>query len=115
MSARWVDEMISKTAPLLSKWQGGRVKFWDYTPTHTKLTLRIESRGLAGNLHVVCGDCSYMRGPFSWRGCDLRILRGNEGDGIILADEEAGFELRCTIVSVEENVDPVYRVNTGAE
>jgi hypothetical protein len=114
MNDDWVDEMISKATSSLTKWRGGRVKLWEYTPTHRTLTLRVESPAMTGNLHIVCGGCSHVRGPFSWDGCDFDIRRVIGEGGITLADEQGGFELRCGIVAVEENVEPVYYPNLGA-
>ena len=99
---------------LLTKWRAGRVKLWDFTPTLSKLTLRVESRDTPGNFHIVCGGCSYICGPFSWRDCDFQVkLRVGEDGGMVLLDEVAGFELHCRIISVEENVEPVYTPNLG--
>jgi len=114
MNAIWVDEMISDAVLLLSKWRGGRAKLWEYTITHTKLTLRVESTSMSGNLHIVCGGCKHLRGPFVWEDSDFVVRRlPGEGGGIILADEKGEFELHCSVVSVEENVEPVYSPNMG--
>jgi hypothetical protein len=109
MGTDWVSEAIEKATILLSKWRARDVKLWDYTPTLVKLTLRVESPDIPGNLHIVCGGCSYIRGPFRWRECKLQVERGaGEDGGMVLRDEAAGFELVCRVVSVEENVEPVY-------
>jgi hypothetical protein len=114
MRTEWDNEAIEKVATLLCKWQGGRVKLWDYTVTHHKVTLRIELPEVAGNLHIVCGDCTFIRGPFSWKGCDLEIRRGAADDGMLVIDRIADFELHCGVVSAEENVEPIYTPNLGA-
>jgi hypothetical protein len=114
METDWVDAAIEKATVLLTKWRMGKVKLWDYTPTHFKMTLRVESTDIPGNLHIVCGGCSYFSGPFFWRDCDLRVERQAERDGgIVLLDEKANFGLHCRVVSVEENVEPVYSPNLG--
>jgi len=70
-----LDEMISKALRSLSKWRGARAKLWEYTITHTKLTLRVESPSMSGNLHIVCGGCTYIRGPFAWHDNDFVVRR----------------------------------------
>lgn len=112
MNGDWVDEMIDTAAAMFAKWRGVRVKVWEYTPTHSKLTLRVESPAMSGNLHIVCGGCSQVHGPFSWAGCDFKIHRATGEGGITLSDEQGGFELHCSVVSVEENVEPVYFSDT---
>jgi hypothetical protein len=98
------------------KWRNGKVKIWDYSPTHFRFTLRVESREIPGNLHIVCGDCFYVCGPFKWHNCDLEMRRMESGDRekfMVLKDKTSGFELHCAVVSVEENVAPVYSANLG--
>jgi hypothetical protein len=62
----------------------------------------------------VCGECNYIRGPFSWNNCDLKIEQqtGEEG-GMVLLDRKADFELHCGVIACAENVEPVYSVNLG--
>lgn len=97
----------------LAKWRGGRAKVWDYSPTLARLTIRIESQALAltGNLHIVCGGCQHIRGPFQWNNCSFKVTCQRDSDGEmvhLLQDARAGFEMRCWVVSLEENVPPVY-------
>lgn len=100
--------------PLLSKWRGGRAKLWEYTTKLTKLTIRVESPSSSGNLHIICGGCKHYRGPFTWENCDFFIRHKPEDDSeITLIDEKNDFELRCGVLSVEENVEPVYFPNMG--
>jgi hypothetical protein len=115
MESEWMENAIKEASALLAKWQAGRVKLWDYTPTHFKVTLRVESRAISGNLHIVCGGSTFIRGPFSWDNCKFQVKRHPEGDGgMVLSDEGANFELHCRVVSVEENVEPIYTPNLGA-
>jgi len=95
----------------LAKWRGGRARIWEYTPTLSRLTLRLESNKMTGNLHIVCGGCQHIRGPFHWDNCDLAIecAQGPGGELIhTIRDSHADFELRCWVVSLLENVEPVY-------
>jgi hypothetical protein len=98
-------------AKLLLKWRGSRAKVWDYTPSLSRLTLRLEFRGIPGNLHIVAGACRHILGLFSWDNCALELFPSPQPDGAIgycLRDSGAGFELLCGIVSMAENVEPVY-------
>jgi hypothetical protein len=109
MTAEWIEQAVEKATVLLAKWRKGRAKLWDYTPTHLKVTVRVELPTVSGNLHLVCGGCSFMRGPLVWDDCEIEVRRRpGESGGLILSDAGAGFELHCRIVSVEENVEPVY-------
>jgi hypothetical protein len=101
-------EMNDEVVSLLVKWQGGRAKLWEYTPTHSKITIRIEFSDRPGNLHIVCGGCNHICGPLSWRNCELIIERGSESGTKVLKDKKSGFELVCEVVSWLENVEPVY-------
>jgi hypothetical protein len=85
---------------------------WDFSPTLTTLTLRVESRDRPGNLHIVCGGCESIRGPFHWEGSAFEVVPDDnsaDGPGRILRDAAAGFEVRCRVVGVQENVEPVYK------
>jgi hypothetical protein len=114
MKTDWVEKTIDNATVLFSKWRTGRVKLWDYTPTHRTATLRVQSTDVPGNLHIVCGGCTSMCGPFSWDNCELQVeQRAEEGGGMRLFDAGVNFEIRCGVVSVEENVDPVYTPRLG--
>jgi hypothetical protein len=95
------------TADVFVRWRGGHAKLWDYSPTLATLTVRVESRQRAGNLHIVCGGCHSIRGPFHWEESAFEVMPGDDA-GSTLRDIGAGFELRCQVVGVEENVEPVY-------
>lgn len=95
------------TAEVFDRWHGGRVKIWDYSPTLGTLTIRVESCRRPGNLHVICGGCQSIHGPFHWDGSALEVVPSDDA-GWALRDTVAGFELRCRVVGVEEDVEPVY-------
>jgi hypothetical protein len=95
-------------APLLIKWQGGRAKLWEFSRTHSKVTIRVEISDRPGNLHIVCGGCNHICGPLSWRNCELVIERESKSGIKVLKDKQSGFELACEVVSWLENVEPVY-------
>lgn len=104
----------AETRRLLEKWIGGRVKFWRYTASFSQLTLRLESQMVGGNLHIVCGSCLHVQGPFGWENAHLRLIPGRDetaGAVEVLRDEDAGFELRRHVVSAVENFEPVYFVD----
>jgi hypothetical protein len=95
------------TPEMLAQWRGGRAKVWDYTPSLARLTLRVESGVRPGNLHVVCGGCKHIRGPFHWAASSFEVVPADDS-GLILRDAAADFEVRCQVVGLQENVDPVY-------
>lgn len=95
------------TTEVLAHWRGGRAKVWDYTPSLARLTLRVESNLRPGNLHIVCGGCQHIHGPFHWEESTFEVVPADDS-GWILRDAAADFEVRCGVVGVQENVDPVY-------
>lgn len=98
-------EIIREHSCLLD-WHGAKVKYWEYTPSHRRLTLRIERTKGHGNLHLICGFCVHVSGPFSWRDSELEIEQ--QGESFIVRDVKASFELKCEVISIIENVEPVY-------
>ncbi len=95
------------TAEVLARWRGGRAKVWDFSPSLTRLTVRVESRDRPGNLHIVCGGCESIHGPFGWEESAFEIVPA-EDSGWFLRDAGAEFEVRCRMVGLQENVEPVY-------
>ena len=114
MNDGWITECIMRAIPLLSKWRGGRTKVWEFDPTHSKITLRIEFRGVPGNLHIICGGCRHINGPFAWKDCGLEIQAHVDGETMALVDTHAGFELVFELLSLRENVEPVYHPSLGS-
>ena len=95
------------TADMLARWRGGRAKVWDFSPTLTTLTLRVELLDRPGNLHIVCGGCEFIRGPFHWEGSAFAVVPADDA-GWLVRDAGAEFEVRCRVVGLQENVEPVY-------
>lgn len=115
MKGDWMNEAIEQATIHLTKWKKGRVQIWDYTPTHSKLTLRVESREIPGNLHIICGELVYFRGYSRWNNCDFEATRVVK-DGLpflMLLDRQHEFELHCKVISTVENVEPIYTPNLG--
>lgn len=84
---------------------------WEYDPSLSRLTLRVESRTIPGNLHIICGGCKHYCGPLSWEqsGFELIHLADAEGGVLeVLRDSQVNVEVRCWAVSLVENVEPVY-------
>lgn len=57
---------------LLSRWRGGRARFWSYTVSHTTLVIRVERTGVLGNLEVSCCP-THIVGPVEWFDADIEI------------------------------------------
>lgn len=107
----YAQKVEANVHKLLGEWQGGDAALWDYTVSHKSLSIRITSKERRGNVHINCGDCEYIVGPFKWSNCWLELSRrqGEEGESIfILRDERNGFILHCGVIGVKENVEPIY-------
>jgi hypothetical protein len=95
----------------LSAWHGAMVQWWEYGVSHGRLVLRISKPGTRGNIHLICGDCKFVRGPTAWDHSALTAReteRRNVGASFVVEDPSADVEIRCNIVVVAENVEPVY-------
>lgn len=106
-----LDPLAKQTA--LSSWWGGRAKLWDYSPTHSTLVVRVEKRGVRGNMHIVCGGCTFIEGPFVWENSHIEICgHGSNPDSGITEVRDSGgrFLLLCQVVSLAENVEPIYQI-----
>jgi hypothetical protein len=109
----WDDDAChAEKLRLLQKWDGGLVKFWDFTPTFSTLTLRVESREIPGNLHVRCVNTIYVRGPVTWSPCRLRLEHEIDPQLDEITMLRSGhFELMCWEVVLVEHVEPVYHLD----
>jgi hypothetical protein len=99
---------------LLQKWQGGMARIWDYTPSLSRMTIRVTFKDLEGSLYIVCGQCQHITGPFFWENCTFeRHQRMESGDEVVqvLQDAGVGFELRCMVISEVEGSEPEHIVS----
>ena len=103
----------------LEKWKGGEVALWEYSVSHKSLVLRIQKKGIPGNLHVCCGDTDYIAGPTKWQNGVLTYTAipdpNPKSENLVplfyeIKDEIVGFYIRCCGVEVSENVKPIYTI-----
>lgn len=91
---------------LLARWRGGRAKMWELTVSLKTLTIRIERKGVHGNLHVSCIGPIHIQGPVYWDDSDIEIVPLEHG--LIVRDARAGLEIHTENVEVAENCKPVF-------
>lgn len=87
--------------PILHKWRGGLAKLWSYTVSHKVLEIRIiDNKNSSHFLTILCGDVESIQGPTVW--LDAELSSEVVGDGFIIYDRAAKFEVRAGILGVEE-------------
>jgi hypothetical protein len=104
-----LDRMEDALRELLIEWQGGTIKIWGYTPTLSRMTIRLFKEG-KGELYIICGQCRNIRGSFSWKDSSLRYTKFKDEDDetrISLRDSKSGFNLECGMISFSENEEPI--------
>ena len=92
---------------LINRWNGGKARLWNYSVSHKMLTLRVEQEGRYGNLHIYCGDLSFVCGPSEWRDACFEI-EVVSSDLVILRDKHVDFQAHAGIMEVAENCKPIY-------
>jgi hypothetical protein len=92
---------------LLARWRGGRAKMWELTVSLKTLTIRIELKGVHGNLHVACLGPTHIHGPVHWDDCDIEIVLVEAGK-FVVRDVRADLEIHTENVELAENCKPIY-------
>lgn len=106
MSDHHFQNQLTFASSCLFKWKGHRAKLWSYTVSHQMLIIRLDSESRSGNVHLHCGDVSYLSAPTSWNGCELEIVHNEEG-GFIVKDETCGVRIHCSVLQAFENCKPL--------
>lgn len=101
----YFDQELAKASSILPTWDGSAVWFWEFDRSLFSVTLRLEKRGVAGNLTIVCTTPISMAGPFEWTGSRLRVDR--DKDSFVVRDDAVSFLLRAHVVDVIENAEPL--------
>lgn len=86
---------------ILDKWKGLPCRLWDYTSTHSRVTLRITQLNGIDALHIDCIMSNYISGPTSWKSNDLTVFRSKDKDKdreYSIEDNSIGFVVRCSSV-----------------
>lgn len=94
---------------ILLKWQGADAILWEYQASHKMLTIRLQRLNSKDNLHIICGDASFISGPVKIQNIHLIF----ECIDIInemwkITDVNSGFYIMCGLIEIEENVKPIY-------
>lgn len=79
---------------------------WELTVSLKSLIIRIERKGIHGNLHVSCLGPIHIHGPVYWDDCEIEIVPLDHG--FMVCDVRAGLEIHTENVSVDENCKPVF-------
>ena len=94
----------------LDKWNGGSARLWEYSVSHKRLVIRMTHPEIVGNLHVCCGDTTYICANTTWdnAGLMLEVQPENQHDlQYILLDKSKEFRIVCGVIEVKENVKPI--------
>jgi len=73
---------------MLARWRGGRARHWEYSVSHTTLTIRVVREEVFGNLHITCW-ADDIKGPVAWENSDVTISHRAEG-GLVIEDRGTG-------------------------
>jgi hypothetical protein len=92
---------------LLARWRGGRARMWELTISLKTLTIRVERKGVSGNLHVCCIAPTHINGPVYWDDSDIEIQLA-EDETFVVRDVRAGLEVRTMNVEIAENCKPIF-------
>lgn len=103
-------EGLERIQPLLGRWNGGMASLWTYSISHGKLVLRLARPTVRGNLHLICYDCRRISAPTVWGGINLQVAAEDtpEGRRYVIRDEGNKVEIRCGVLTAQENVEPIY-------
>lgn len=103
-------EGLERIQPLLGRWAGGMATLWTYSVSHGKLVLRLARPTVRGNLHLICYDCRRISAPTVWGGINIMVAAEDtpEGRRYVIRDEGNKVEIRCGMLTAQENVEPVY-------
>jgi archaellum component FlaF (FlaF/FlaG flagellin family) len=98
----YFDKKIKSGNTYLSRWQNANAKIWEYSITHTNITIRLEKDDMKGNLHIVVLEPISYEGKFKWSNSNFDVsfngqyveLRDREND-VLLVGEDVNFYENC--------------------
>jgi hypothetical protein len=101
----------------LRSWRGGNACPWAWQPSHSWFTLRVTKEGMAGNLHLLCGDCEHVEFENRILDIDLELdeiaaperTRGGwrSTAGIRVVDRDRLLVI-CGLVEIRHDVPPLF-------
>jgi hypothetical protein len=80
----------------LLRWAGAKAMLWIFDTSLWRIALRLEKADEADVLYVVGVACTYIKGPLRWSNATITC----SDDGHTVLDQNAGFELRCSSVTL---------------
>ena len=83
----------------------GKAQIWKYQVSHQWLTLRITAPDLAGNFHLMCGDCERVEFDTHWQPINITIERTDDG---FLVQDNIHLHVKCGLIVGEYNIQPVF-------
>ena len=97
--------------------RGGVATPWHWTLSHSWFTLRVEKPGVAGNLHLFCGDCERVEFERHILDADILVdeIAGNRrtrgglpSTAIYRIHDRDRLLIECGVLRLEYNVMPVF-------
>jgi hypothetical protein len=99
---------LQRIASELNEWRGGLATLWSYSVSHQRLEIRFTREGKAGNLHIVCGDCTAIAAPVRWKHERLLIRQSVGTAEVELDDDTSGVKIRCGALQTLRDASPVH-------
>jgi hypothetical protein len=93
---------------MLARWRGGHARMWELTVSLKSLTIRVERKGVTGNLHVACIGPVHIQGPVCWDMSDIEIVLPEDHGNFVVRDVRAGVEIETESIELKENCEPVF-------
>jgi hypothetical protein len=91
---------------------GSFARLWTYSASHAELQIRIETTGRSGNVHLVCDGCKRIEAPVAWQNARIEFVQCENGNDELgryeLLDTQAGFRVRCNLIRIFRDVEPVF-------
>lgn len=96
-----VADTLRHFPTLLSRWNGGRARFWSLSASHPVFIIRIVRPGARGYLEIRSSPDSIC-GPMEWENANIEISH-EAGVGYLIQDRAAGVRIIAPHVSLAEN------------
>jgi hypothetical protein len=93
----------------LLRWTGASAMVWLFSTSLWRIALRLDKGDGGDILYVVGVACTYIKGPLRWSNAVITC----SDDGHTVVDQNAGFELRCSSVTLA--IGPWNEADTSFE
>jgi hypothetical protein len=87
----------------------GEAIIWEYSVSHGRLVLRINSLDLSKSIEIICLECEWISGKFRWSDCILEISEMDylNSYGVkvrySIKDRKNKFELHCVDLDIRKS------------